>query len=234
MPIAAVFLDLGNTLLYERIPRAAIYSEEARHQGLAIAREEMGLRMARAHAELPQELEGAFRYTDAWFRSFQRHIFAPEGLAPAQFDALSEQLFARFEDARTFALYPGARELLGTLRARRLRLGLISNWSARLPQLLRALELDSAFDFVLGSAALGCEKPDPAIFRLALERVGLAPGSCLHAGDDARCDGAGALSCGIAAVLVDHQNRLGARERELCPVVSSLAELQDLILERAA
>jgi len=234
MPLAAVFLDLGNTLLCERIPRAALYSEEARRHGLSIAQEEMAARMARAHGELPRELEGSFRYTDGWFRAFQRHVFAAEDLSPARFSALSEGLFARFEDARTFVLYPGARELLRNLRARRLRLGLISNWSARLPRLLAALELDSAFDFVLGSAALRCEKPEPAIFRLALERVGLGPESCLHAGDDARCDGAGALACGIAAVLVDHEDRLGARERELCPVVGSLGELQDLILERAA
>lgn len=234
MPLAGVFLDLGNTLVRERISRAAVYSEEAGRHGLTIAPAEMAARMARAHAEMPREFEGAFRYTDAWFRAFQRRVFAAEDLSPARFEALSAGLFARFEDAQTFALYPGARELLANLRARRLRLGLISNWSARLPQLLSALELDAAFDFVLGSAALGCEKPEPAIFRLALERAGLEPSACLHAGDDARCDGAGALGCGLSAVLVDHQKRLGERERGLCPVVGSLVELQDLILGRAA
>jgi len=233
MPLAAVFLDLGNTLLCERSPRAVIYAQEAQRLGLALTPLEMATRMARAHAELPREFEGSFRYSDAWFRAFQRRIFAPERLSPAQFAALSEALFARFEDARTFVLYPGARELLQALRVRGLCLGLISNWSARLPRLLSALELDSAFDFVLGSATLGLEKPEAAIFHLALQRARLGPELCLHAGDDARCDGGGAMACGIAAVLVDHQDKLGA-EREQCPVVKSLAELQDLILERAA
>ena len=234
MPLAAVFLDLSNTLLRERRQRAELYAEVAGGFGLELAPDEMAARMARAHAELPRELRGAFRYSDDCFRAFQRRVFSAEDLAAERFAALSEALFARFEDPRTFVLYPGARELLRGLRAAGLRLGLISNWSARLPRLLRALELDLAFDFVLGSAEARCEKPEPAIFRLALERAGSSPERCLHAGDDPAKDAAGALSCGIAAALVDHQRGLGASERALCPVVESLGELEELILERAA
>ena len=57
---------------------------------------------------------------------------------------------------------------------------------------------------------------------------------CLHAGDHVERDALGAIGAGIPAVLVDHGGHLGAVERALCPVVSDLAALQDLILERAA
>jgi putative hydrolase of the HAD superfamily len=235
MPLMSVFLDLGGTLVSERPGRAAIYAEEGRREGLRVDTAEMSALMASAHAALPRELDGAFRYSDPWFRALQRRIFVAElGLEEARFDALSARLFARFEEASSFVVHPCARELLHDLRARGLRLGLVSNWSARLPRLLRALELDRAFDFVLCSAVLRMEKPERAIFEAALRRAGAPAASCLHAGDHVERDARGALAAGIPAVLVDHEGRLGAAERALCPVVSDLAELRDLILERAA
>jgi putative hydrolase of the HAD superfamily len=235
MTLAAVFLDFGNTLARERSSRAAIYAEEARAAGLAVTEAEMTAAMARAHAALPREHDGAFRYSDAWFRAFQQRIFTAElGLDGARFEQLSARVFARFEDARTFFVRPGAHELLAALRARGLLTGLISNWSERLPRLLRALGLDSAFDVVLVSAVERCEKPERALFEAALRRVGVSAARCLHAGDQLEADVQGALRAGIGAVLVDHESRSGAAERALCPVVTSLHELQDLILVDAA
>jgi putative hydrolase of the HAD superfamily len=235
MPLAAVFLDLGNTLLSEHPSRAEVYAEEGRRLGLSVPTSVMEVCMARAHAALPRELEGAFRYSDEWFRAFQRRVFLDGlGLAPARFAELSARLFARFEDPRTFVLYPGARELLRSLRERGLTIGLISNWSERLRRLLDALDLSPAFDFVLCSAELRLEKPDPAIFATALRRAGATGERCLHAGDHVERDARAALACGIPAVLVDHAGRLGTAEQAPCPVVRNLGELQDLILERAA
>jgi len=235
MPLAAVFLDLGNTLLTERPGRAEVYAEEARSSGLTMGSAEMRTLMARAHDALPREIGGAFRYSDAWFRAFQRRIFVDDlGLDESRFDGLSARLFARFEDARSFVLYPGARELLADLRAHGLMVGLVSNWSERLPRLLRALELAPAFDFVLCSATLRLEKPERAIFDAAVRRAGAPAARCLHAGDHVDRDARGALAAGIPAVLVDHEGRFGAAERALCPVVSNLGALRDLILERVA
>lgn len=233
MTLAAVFLDLGNTLLAEQPGRAAVYAEEARQHGLSVDSAEMSALMAGAHAALPREFGGAFRYSDAWFRAFQQRIFVEQlGLERERFERLSAGLFARFEDARSFVLYPGARELLSALRARGLKLGLVSNWSERLPRLLEALELAPAFDFVLCSAVLRVEKPERAMFAAALRCAGLPAERCLHAGDQLERDAQGALRAGIPAVLVDHEGRLGATERALCPVVTSLGALQELILER--
>jgi len=235
MSVAAVFLDLGNTLVRERAPRAEIYAAEARAEGLAVGAEDVGACMARAHAALPREIDGAFRYSDPWFRAFQRHVFVEQlGLEPRRFEVLSQRLFARFEDPHTFEVLPGASELLAALRRRALRVGLVSNWSARLPRLLAELDLARSFDFVLGSADVRMEKPERAIFEAATRCAGVAPEACLHAGDDVERDARGALGAGIRAVLVDHERRLGPEERALCPVVGSLIELQDLILGSCA
>ena len=232
--LAAVFLDLGHTLVRERPSRAEIYAECARARGLEVSTGRMRELMAEAQRALPRELDGAFRYSDPWFRAFQQRIFRDGlGLSDELFEGLSAELFARFEEARTFVLYPGARELLAELRARGLVLGLISNWSARLPRLLAALGLERSFDFFLCSAIERLEKPEPAIFQLALRRAGVEPGAALHAGDHPDRDARGALAVGIAAVLVDHQGQLSEADRGLCPRVGDLPALGSLILEHA-
>jgi putative hydrolase of the HAD superfamily len=229
--LAAVFLDLGNTLLRERTSRAEIYAKEARSLGFAVDVEQMAACMARAHAELPREWEGAFRYSDRWFKAFQERVFVRDlGFDRRRFDELSGRLFARFETAETFVLFDGARELLASLRRANLGVGLISNWSERLPRLLRALRLESDFDFVLGSAALRAEKPERAIFEVALAHAKAPANRCLHAGDSWEKDVLGARAAGIPAVLVDHGGTHGSEARGACPVARDLLELQDLIL----
>ena len=236
MALKAVFLDLGDTLVTERTGRASVYAAVARAHGLAAREVEVAAAMARVHRELPQRLAGgAFRYSDAWFRVFQERVFAGFELPTARFEALSRELFAAFEDAPTFRLHEGAQELCAELRALGvgLVLGLLSNWSTRLPRLLAALGIAGHFDHVLGSAELELEKPDPALFRLALARAGVAPAQALHAGDRLELDVQGAIAVGMQAILVDHAG-LHDPAALPCPRVQSLPELRDRILSGLA
>lgn len=231
MSLRAVFLDVGNTLITERPSRYAIYAEHARSRGIEIDAERMKACMRNAHDALPLELDGAFRYSDPWFRAFIRTLFHDElGLAQDELPGLTEELFARFEDPATFRAFPGLDELLARLRERGLALGVISNWSARLPRVLSGLNLAERFDFVLCSALERMEKPDPALFRKALERAGVSPAEALHAGDHRERDVEAALAVGLQAVLVDHAGL--RRPREGVPHVRGLPELQTVILER--
>ncbi len=228
-PIRAVSLDFGGTLGFERPSRSAIYAEAARKLGLSVTDAEMGALMKRAHQELPQRIDGAFRYTDPWFRRFIERIFhnlleLPAGDLPA----VTEQLFHRFQDPATYRLFPGVHELLRRLGSAGLVVGVISNWSGHLPRLLVGLELAEYFDFVVCSALEGVEKPDPAIFELAAERAGVAPDELLHAGNDAVIDGA-AAQAGARVVIV---NQLGRAAGELL-VVRDLEQLAGTILEQA-
>jgi len=78
----------------------------------------------------------------------------------------------------------------------------VSNWSDSLEVLLANLDL-GPFDAILSSATVRSEKPDPRIFELALERLGVAPEEALHVGDSHGNDVVGARLVGIEAVLVD-------------------------------
>jgi REG-2-like HAD superfamily hydrolase len=231
MPLRALLVDAGDTLLRERPPRFEIYAEVARSRGRNVTAQTMQRVMRTAHDDIPRKVRGAFRYSDPWFRAFIHRIFCQNlGLPVAEIAAITDELFARFEDPATFEVFPGARELLADLRARDVRLAVVSNWSARLPRLLEALELSPLFDAVLCSAIEELEKPDPALFALALERLGVPAAEALHVGDHPVKDGA-AREVGIEFVLMDHAGRHPEPDS---PRAGSFAELSALLASRRA
>jgi putative hydrolase of the HAD superfamily len=107
-----------------------------------------------------------------------------------------------------------------------LKIGVISNWSARLPRLLTELGIAERVDFVLCSAIERVEKPDPQIFERALAQAGVRADEAVHAGDDFEKDVLGAQRVGLRAVLVDHEN---TADRSRTPRVRDLDELRDVV-----
>jgi epoxide hydrolase-like predicted phosphatase len=95
------------------------------------------------------------------------------------------------------------------------RLGLLSNTSATDPQrILGRYGLDGLFDEVILSAAVGLAKPDPAIYRLALARLGTAPEATVFI-DDWEPNVRAAADVGIQALPVTGYENLLAALREL-------------------
>jgi putative hydrolase of the HAD superfamily len=77
---------------------------------------------------------------------------------------------------------------------------LLSNASTRLLDDLRVAGLDTHFDAVVGSAGIGVMKPDPAAYRAAAERLGVAPEVCLMVDDRAE-NVEGARAAGMQGAL---------------------------------
>ncbi|PKO23258.1 MAG: hypothetical protein CVU38_05000 [Chloroflexi bacterium HGW-Chloroflexi-1] len=108
------------------------------------------------------------------------------------------------------ALRPGAREVLTQLRDRGLRLGVISNTLQPGRYLDEALARRGIFDFFpvrIYSSEVGVAKPHPAIFRAALDALGVSAAAALYVGDRLRADVAGAHGVGMRAVLVEVAHR---------------------------
>jgi putative hydrolase of the HAD superfamily len=112
------------------------------------------------------------------------------------------QLTEAMLDSLRFSAYPDAPPALAALRARGLRLVVVSNWDVSLPTVLADAGLAEALDGVLTSAAVGAPKPAPAIFAAALELAGVAPERAVHVGDSLAHDVAGARGAGVAPVLL--------------------------------
>ena len=106
--------------------------------------------------------------------------------------------------------------------------GLISNWDARLSALLAQLGLNERFRWTLISAHVGAAKPDPAIFRQALDLCGLPPEQVVHIGDSLDEDVRGARAAGLHAVWLNRSDGDGSSAPPGVPVIHSLRELPEI------
>jgi beta-phosphoglucomutase-like phosphatase (HAD superfamily) len=77
-------------------------------------------------------------------------------------------------------VFPEVPAVLAALRARGVRLAIVSNWDSRLPALLDRVGLSPWFDAILVSGIEGVEKPAPEIFLRAARRLGVAPQACVQ------------------------------------------------------
>jgi putative hydrolase of the HAD superfamily len=154
------------------------------------------------------------RFRDAYLPKFFAEGVIEEVEYPAQVRQLlaefgmepSDDELLRFLDAEHRAWAP-ARQLASTthallevLRERGLKLGLVSN-AIDPPELLhRDLEqlgVAQRLDVAVFSSEVGRRKPDPAIFRRALDALGVAPENALMVGDKVAIDIAGAKALGM-------------------------------------
>lgn len=123
------------------------------------------------------------------------------------------------------AATPGAGAALQRARAAGLATAVVSNSNGSVRTILAGLGLTRHLDFVLDSSEVGVEKPDPSIFRLALERAGVAPAEAIYVGDIYSVDILGARAAGMEAVLLDPGACWGRRDCSAVPDVGAAVEL---------
>ena len=112
---------------------------------------------------------------------------------------------------------------LDALRAQGLQLVVVSNANGRLRRMFDRVGLTDHFNMVLDSHDWGVEKPDPALFRIALEQSCAGAAETVHVGDLYNVDVAGARAAGLAgAVLYDPA---GLYPDVDCPRVARLEDL---------
>jgi putative hydrolase of the HAD superfamily len=127
--------------------------------------------------------------------------------------------------ALQFETFPDALPLLRRLRNRRIRIAVVSDWDCTLAEHLDRLGVGAWIDDVVVSAVVGVAKPDPRVFAVALERLGVRPEFALVCGDDPVRDVAGASAAGIRGVLIDRDGRYP----DLSPRIVTLNDLSDWI-----
>ncbi|MEO8587624.1 MAG: HAD-IA family hydrolase [Acidobacteriota bacterium] len=224
--IEAVFLDAGDTLLAANPPVDHVYRDAFAMHGVASTADDVHgavhatwreVDAARARGE--ERWRGADGEAGFW-RRFVGAVFARVGGGEMP-EPLLAQLVAHFREELHWALYPEVPAVLAELRARQVRLVVVSNWDSNLPSLLERLGIRDSFDDVVVSAVVGVSKPHRGIFDEAVRRAGVLPGQALHVGDSLADDYHGARAAGLHALLVD---RAGRRP----PDVESIASLAEL------
>jgi putative hydrolase of the HAD superfamily len=102
---------------------------------------------------------------------------------------------------------PGTREALERLKSQELKLAVVSNAEGRVEGDAKEFGLAPFFDTIVDSHVVGVAKPDPRIFQIALERLGVTPQEARFAGDIYSIDMVGARAAGIEAALIDQHDR---------------------------
>ena len=90
---------------------------------------------------------------------------------------------------------------LDALRAAGFRLAVVSDASEETPRLWANSALSSRFDTAVFSFNVGVCKPDPRMYRTALERLQLPPSRCVYVGDGGSRELTGAEAVGLSAFL---------------------------------
>lgn len=112
-------------------------------------------------------------------------------------------LYERHMAPAAWRPYPDTAEVLGALRARGVRVAVVSNIGWDLRPVFAAHGLEDLVDAFVLSFEHGRQKPDPAIFLAACEELGVLPQETVMVGDDRRADG-GAAALGCRVHFVDH------------------------------
>jgi putative hydrolase of the HAD superfamily len=215
----AVLLDAYGTLIEVDRPFARLRRSIRRHLGVDVTpadaerafRAEMRYYADHCH-------EGADARTLAGLRERCAAIVLHE-LRIAADPRLAATLLI---DAIAFRAFDDAAPLLTGLARAGVGVAVVSNWDCSLPDALAAAGI--AVERVIASASSGSSKPDPAIFREALDALGVAPGRALHVGDTEETDGVGARAAGIDVRIVDRGGGAGGAD-----TISALTDVLDLL-----
>lgn len=215
--LRAVFFDVGNTLLYPHPSVAEVCRQVLREAGhthdLSAIDDLMPL--------VEEYYEDRYRADDTFWTSEEEVSDVWLGMysllcrrlgITQQAEAIARRVYDEFGLASRWRPFDDVVPAFERLRARGLRVGIVSNWDRRLPRLLTGLGLDPLIDTVVCSAEVGLHKPDPRIFELACRRVGVAPEEAAHVGDHYYADVIGAGVAGLIAVLLDRKGHSPAAE----------------------
>jgi HAD superfamily hydrolase (TIGR01509 family) len=211
--MAAEVTRLGSPLVPATLRRAEI-----------TARRRYDASRGRAPGEIPAPLGGGGD-TRAYFGGMLEAAGAPA----AVIEAALARFFARLEATGLWTRpMEHARQALDALGEMGLRRAVISNSDGRAEMHLGDCDVLRGVEFVVDSHAVGVEKPDPAIFRIALERLGLSPRDALFVGDIRSVDEAGARAAGTHFVLLDPYGDYAAPGE---PAIAGMHELAAWVAE---
>jgi putative hydrolase of the HAD superfamily len=131
----------------------------------------------------------------------------------------------------------GAIDVLSSLKKQGIKIGLVSDCSSEAPKVWPDTSFSPLFDITIFSCTEGVKKPDPRIYKLAAEKLGVNSEDCLYVGDGSSNELTGAAAVGMHPVLIlDPEEDSPAThrvdfegDRWTGPVISSLNEVLNIV-----
>ena len=225
----AILFDAGNTLVRINYEAVAAHLAGRGHRVTVEAVEDAELR---ARVRLDAALAaGASSESGGIQDGYVRYLLEPLGITdPDEVAAVARWRRAYNPPVGLFdTVHPAAARALARARAAGIVTGVVSNSNGSVEGLLARLGLGAGLAFVIDSAVVGVEKPDPRIFRLALARAGVEPGEAVYVGDLYSVDVVGARAAGMEGILLDPRGYWGPRD---CATAPTVADVVALLLAR--
>jgi REG-2-like HAD superfamily hydrolase len=229
--IEAVFFDAGETLLSPQPSWSEICVDILRERGHEATVDQMRGAWAKGGQRFVQAADEGRTFSTSKGESRRFWIALYLELLEVigiEDDEAAERMYQTFSDPKTYGLFPDAVPTLDELSSRGLRLGVISNFESWLRDLLHHLEVTERFEVIAISGDLGWEKPDPRIFKWALEEMGVLAERSMYVGDSPHFDPGPAQAVGMNGVLLDRHGRWVDLEGDY-PRIASLGEIPALI-----
>ncbi len=208
MSIRSVFFDFYNTLCYfhpTREERQSIAWEQFDiHLPLEVIRQayvpgEHYWTLENARSPIQQRSKEEW---DSFTAEYEQYLLRSAGVEVSK-DLAREIYQAYSSQEKGLKLFPDIEPSLVALREAGLTVGLISNSDTNVEPMCQQLGITDYFSFIISSCDVGCEKPHPRIFELALTNAGVQPEEAVHVGDQYHSDVVGARELGITPFLLD-------------------------------
>jgi len=229
--IETLLFDFGGTLDADGVAWKERFHALYQAEGLHMTADEFAPAFYAADDPLAAALPstaGLAETVHALAASLEAELARRAGAAKARADGdRGRRVAARFL-ADMSAIFSRNRPVLETL-TKRYPLGVVSNFYGNLEAVCRSAGLSPLFKVMTDSRRVGAEKPDPAIFRAALDELRAGPETALYIGDSLRRDCEGARRAGMGFVWIAPES-VQAAERTGAPgpILAAVTRLPDL------
>jgi FMN phosphatase YigB (HAD superfamily) len=203
----AVLLDVGGVLF---LPEHARIADALSRAAVTVDSDALDRAHYHGAARFTTELDAEADWPGCWAQYLAGYADAC-GVDETDRAEVHRHLDSEFADAGLWVREaPGSRDGLGALAATGVRLGVVSNADGLIGARLQEREVlqvgpggGVAVECLIDSGAVGVMKPDPRIFRIALDALALTPDEAWYVGDMPGIDVVGARRAGIRPFLID-------------------------------
>jgi putative hydrolase of the HAD superfamily len=200
-PLAVTF-DAVGTFMHFAEPVAVTYTRMARQHGVEATELTMRRRLDLAFQAAPSMVtpdgENRTEFERQWWMDLAARVYGC-ALDDGDFIACFNDLFAYFASPEAWRVHEDFGPMLLQLREMQVKLGVVSNFDARLHGLLDAL-LPGLFDVVALPGNSGFQKPQAGIFTYAARQLGVPVASVIHLGNNEHEDVDAAQNAGMRAL----------------------------------
>jgi putative hydrolase of the HAD superfamily len=220
----AVAFDLDGTLYPAASLNLRIVPFLLKHWRLVAA-------FGRAREQIRHEQEQSSLYHDDFYR-YQAQLTAKRLKASPDevYQRLDRLVYRGWEPLFSqIRLFPYVKELLGELKEKEFKLGLLSDFPPEAK--LRYLGLGEGWDAVLCSEATGAIKPALRPFSCLADALGCAPGRILYVGNSYRYDVVGAKRAGMKTALITGFLRGRRKGGDIDVLFQNYRQLHDFVIE---